>query len=43
MRDMNRARGVTFLFATHDPEVMQRATRVVSLVDGRVAADERKE
>ncbi len=43
MREMNRLRGVTFLFATHDPRVMERATRVVSLVDGQVAADERKE
>jgi len=33
---------VTFLFATHDPKVMEQATRVVRLVDGKVAEDLRK-
>ena len=43
MESLNRERGVTFLFSTHDPRVMDRARRLVRLVDGRVAADERKE
>ena len=43
MRDLNERLRVTFLFATHDPNVMERATRVVRLVDGRVAEDIRKE
>jgi putative ABC transport system ATP-binding protein len=42
MERMNRERGVTFLFSTHDPRVMQRARRVVHLVDGRIASDERR-
>jgi len=42
MRDLNRRLGITFLFATHDPKVMERATRVVRLVDGKVAEDIRK-
>jgi putative ABC transport system ATP-binding protein len=40
MEELNRERGVTFLFSTHDPRVMERARRVVRIVDGRVAADE---
>ncbi len=43
MEKLNRERGVTFLFSTHDPRVMKRARRVVHLVDGRVDQDERKE
>ncbi|MBW2279164.1 MAG: ABC transporter ATP-binding protein [Deltaproteobacteria bacterium] len=40
MEDLNRQRGVTFLFSTHDPRVMERARRVVRIVDGRVDSDE---
>lgn len=40
MEKLNQERGVTFLFSTHDPRVMRRARRIVSLVDGRVARDE---
>jgi len=36
MKRLNEERGVTFLFATHDPKVMERAKRVVRLVDGKV-------
>jgi putative ABC transport system ATP-binding protein len=43
MEQLNREHGVTFLFSTHDPQVMERATRVVRLVDGRIANDDRKE
>ncbi|MBN1945347.1 MAG: ABC transporter ATP-binding protein [Bradymonadales bacterium] len=43
MEKLNRERQVTFLFSTHDPRVMERARRVVQLVDGRVADDERRE
>ncbi len=43
MRQMNAERGVTFLFSTHDPMVIERARRIVSLHDGRVAGDERRE
>ncbi len=42
MEQLNREQGVTFLFSTHDPQVMQRARRVVRLVDGRIASDERR-
>lgn len=40
MEGLNRDQGVTFLFSTHDPRVMERARRVVRLVDGRVESDE---
>jgi putative ABC transport system ATP-binding protein len=42
MEKLNREQGVTFLFSTHDPRVMERARRLVRLVDGDVASDERK-
>ncbi len=42
MRELNRERGVTFVFSTHDPMVLEQADRVVRLVDGLVKADERK-
>ena len=37
MQRLNREKGVTFLFSTHDPRVTQHATRVVHLADGRIA------
>lgn len=40
MERLNREKGVTFLFSTHDPQVMQRARRVIRLKDGAVVADE---
>lgn len=43
MRELNRGTGMTFLFSTHDEIVMERATRVVTLRDGRIAKDDRKD
>jgi putative ABC transport system ATP-binding protein len=42
MRELNRERGITFVFSTHDPMVLEQADRVVRLVDGQVASDETK-
>ena len=42
MKQLNEEQGVTFLFATHDPSVMAAAKRVIQLVDGRIAEDERR-
>ncbi|NRA02998.1 MAG: ABC transporter ATP-binding protein [Myxococcales bacterium] len=39
MEKLNRERGETFLFSTHDPRVMERARRVIRIVDGRVEDD----
>jgi putative ABC transport system ATP-binding protein len=42
MAQLNREDGVTFLFSTHDPMVMDAARRVVRLRDGHVIEDEVK-
>ena len=42
MRELNRERGVTFVFSTHDPMVLEHADRVVRIADGAVASDERR-
>jgi putative ABC transport system ATP-binding protein len=42
MRRMNEEEGVTFLFSTHDPEVIDVARRVVTLRDGLVSTDEQR-
>jgi putative ABC transport system ATP-binding protein len=35
-----RARGITLVVVTHDPEIGSRARRTVRMVDGRIAEDE---
>ncbi len=42
MSQLNRAKGVTFLFSSHDELVLDYARRVVSLRDGRIVNDERR-
>jgi putative ABC transport system ATP-binding protein len=42
MKHLNEAHGITFVFATHDPKVMEAAKRVVRLVDGKIAEDLRR-
>ena len=42
MREMNERTGITFLFSTHDPMVMERARRLISLRDGAIDSDERR-
>jgi putative ABC transport system ATP-binding protein len=39
MEELNHERHMTFVFSTHDPRVVQRAHRVIRLVDGRVTED----
>jgi putative ABC transport system ATP-binding protein len=43
MERLNRDHGVTFVFSTHDPKVMERARRLVRLVDGQIDSDEIRE
>ena len=43
MRRLHEESGVTFVFSTHDPRVVAHATRVVTLEDGKIASDERKD
>lgn len=42
MKELNARRGVTFLFSTHDPRLLEHVTRIVRLEDGRVVGDERR-
>ena len=42
MEGLNRERGVTFLFSTHDPMVIEKARRTIRLHDGAVVADEHR-
>ena len=42
MEHLNHEHGTTFVFATHDPRVMERAHRLIRLVDGAIAGDERR-
>lgn len=40
MREMNRAKGVTFVFTTHDPRLLAHVDRKILLRDGRIERDE---
>jgi len=40
MRRLNEGKGATFFFATHDGRLLDRVSRRITLVDGRVATDE---
>ena len=40
MREMNRARQVTFVFTTHDPRLLEHVDRKILLRDGRIESDE---
>ena len=42
MRVLNQERDVTFLFATHDPMLLEHVDRVIHLRDGEIVEDERK-
>jgi putative ABC transport system ATP-binding protein len=43
MRQMNKRYGTTFIFSTHDAMVMQWASRLITLHDGAIISDERRE
>ena len=42
MAKPNEEEDITFVFSTHDQRVIDRARRVVTLVDGKIASDETK-
>ena len=42
MRRLNAEKGISFVFSTHDPMVVERARRVIRMRDGRIDADERR-
>lgn len=39
MQELNQTQKVTFLFSTHDQQVMQHADRIIKLMDGKVLDD----
>ncbi|MVT44558.1 ATP-binding cassette domain-containing protein [Chitinophaga oryziterrae] len=39
MAKLNKEEHITFLFSTHDQRVIERARRVITLVDGRIVSD----
>lgn len=42
MHGLNKTEGMTFVFSTHDPKIMERASRLIHIEDGRVINDERR-
>tara|TARA_R110002110_G_scaffold357071_1_gene566530 strand:- start:355 stop:1050 length:696 start_codon:yes stop_codon:yes gene_type:complete len=42
MKELNEQHGMTFVFSTHDEKIMQRASRLIHMVDGRIELDEKK-
>lgn len=40
MAQLNQTHGTTFLFSTHDPQVMERAQRLIRLRDGQIVSDD---
>ncbi len=39
MHDLNRRLGLTFIFSTHDPRLLEHTDRIVRLCDGQVVSD----
>jgi len=39
MERLNKQEGVTFIFSTHDPRIVAKARRIITLEDGKVASD----
>jgi len=42
MVKMNQKLGTTFIFSTHDPQIMKYAKRLLNLKDGMISGDERR-
>jgi len=42
MAEMNREENATFIFSTHDQRVIDKARRIITLVDGKIHSDEQK-
>ncbi len=43
MQEMNHRENITFIFSTHDPMVMEMASRVIILRDGRIESEEKRD
>lgn len=42
MEKLNKEENLTFIFSTHDARVVKKARRVITIEDGKVVSDERK-
>lgn len=42
MAKLNKEENMTFVFSTHDQRVIEKARRVITLVDGKIASDEKR-
>jgi putative ABC transport system ATP-binding protein len=42
MKKLNKEENITFIFATHDQRVVNKAKRIITLEDGKVVSDETK-
>lgn len=42
MEDLNKKENITFIFSTHDARVVKKARRVITIEDGKIVSDERK-
>ena len=42
MLELNEKFGTTFIFSTHDPIIMKKAKRLITLKDGQIVSDETK-
>jgi putative ABC transport system ATP-binding protein len=39
MERLNEQEGITFIFSTHDPRIMAKAKRIITLEDGKIVSD----
>ncbi len=42
MSALNRDKGVTFIFSTHDPRVIARGRRIIRMCDGKIESDDKQ-
>ncbi|MBI9054792.1 MAG: ABC transporter ATP-binding protein [Bacteroidales bacterium] len=42
MEQLNKEENITFIFSTHDQRVVKKARRVITVEDGRVVSDEKR-
>jgi putative ABC transport system ATP-binding protein len=42
MERLNKEENITFIFSTHDQRVVEKAHRIITLLDGEIISDERK-
>ena len=43
MKEMNKELNTTFIFSTHDPQVMDYARRLIEIKDGKISNDQKRD